>query len=166
MCSEAFPTCNWFNFPALLLLSLNGIRHMLPLCLCFVSLNPAKKRSVWSKAYAARWRGQTLHMCSLKLSALSGLAGITVSPSLKWRPSISTTEKGFSVESCLISAFMLWPMCLAQTTWKPSVWLHGGGMKEHLRWTLWPMSSGVITGRDGRDGTAAESTDRGLKKWS
>lgn len=65
------------------------------------------------------------------------------------------------MDSCLISAFMLWPMCLAQTTWKPSAWLHGGGMKEHLRWTLWPMSSGVMTGRDGRDGRAAENTDRG-----
>lgn len=83
------------------------------------------------------------------------LAGITVSPSLKWTPSISTSEKSFSVDSCLISAFMLWPMCLAQTTWKPRGWLHGGGTKVHLSWTLWPASSGVITGRDGRDGTAA-----------
>lgn len=84
-----------------------------------------------------------------------GLAGITVSPSLKWTPSISTSEKAFSVDSCLISAFMLWPMCLAQTTWKPRGWLQGGGTKVHLRWTLWPTSSGVIRGRDGRDGTAA-----------
>lgn len=59
------------------------------------------------------------------------------------------------MDSCLISAFMLWPMCLAQTTWKPRGWLHDGGTKVHLRWTLWPTSSGVITGRDGRAGTAA-----------
>lgn len=72
MWSEAFPTCNWFNFPALLLPSLNGIWHMLPLCLCFVRLNPGKKRSAWSMAYVARLRGQTLHMCSPKLSARSG----------------------------------------------------------------------------------------------
>lgn len=33
-------------------------------------------------------------------------------------------------------------------------------MKEHLRWTLWPMSSGAITGRDGSEGLAAENTQR------
>lgn len=72
MWSEAFPTCNWFNFPALFLLSLNGIWHTLPLCLYFVRLNPSRKRSAWSTAYVAHSRGQTLHMCSPKLSARSG----------------------------------------------------------------------------------------------
>lgn len=58
---------------------------------------------------------------------------------------------------------MLWPMCLAQTTWKARDWLHGGGTKEHLRWTLWPMSSGVMTGLEGREGTAAENTENKSK---
>lgn len=93
-------------------------------------------------------------------SPLRSLAGITISPSLKWTPSISARAKGFSVDSCLISAFMLWPMRLAQTTWKPRGWLQGGGSKEHLRWTLWPTSSGVITGRDGSAGLAAGDTQR------
>lgn len=61
------------------------------------------------------------------------------------------------MDSCLTSAFMLWLMCRAQTTWKPSGWLHGGGTNEHLRWTLGPMSSGLIVGRDGSEGTAAEN---------
>lgn len=50
---------------------------------------------------------------------------------------------------------MLWPMCRAQTTWKPSGWLHSGGTNEHLRWTLGPMSSGPSVGRDGSEGTAS-----------
>lgn len=95
-------------------------------------------------------------LCNAFQTRVNPLAGITVSPSLKWTPSISLREKGFAVDSCPISAFMLWPMRLAQTTWKPSGALQGGGVKEHLRWTLWPTSSGVITGRDGRGGTAAE----------
>lgn len=98
--------------------------------------------------------------CAPESVGVHGPAGITVSPSLKWTPSISAREKGFSVVSCRISAFMLLPMCLAQTTWKASGWLHAGRTKEHLRWTLWPMSSGVITGRDGSDGTAAGNTQR------
>lgn len=46
-------------------------------------------------------------------------------------------------------------MRLAQTTRKPRGWLHGGGIKEHLRWTLWPTSSGEMVGRDRRGGMAA-----------
>lgn len=106
----------------------------------------------------SRWRGANPpHVLA---ETLHSLAGITISPSLKWTPSISARAKGFSVDSCLISTFMLWPMCLAQTTWKPRGWLQGGGVKEHLKWTLWPMSSGVITGRDGSEGLAAENTQR------
>lgn len=84
-----------------------------------------------------------------------GMAGITVSPSLKRMPSISAREKLLLVVSCRISAFMLWLMCLAHTTWKVSGWLHGGGTKAHLRWTLWPTSSGVMTGLDSRGGATA-----------
>lgn len=152
--SKAFPTCNWFNFPTLFLHSLDCIWHMLLLCFFSVSLNSWKKKSVQHDHAPLEEVKPTT--CAPQ-NFQHGLAGITVSPSLKRTPSISTTEKGFSVASCLISAFMLWLMCLAQTTWKPSVWLHGGETKEHLRWTLWPMSSAVITGREGRDGTASES---------
>lgn len=159
MWSETFPACKWFNSPTLLLPSLNLIGQTLPLCLCCASLNPGKRSSAWSAAYVAPLEGVKPSACAPRDSQHS-LAGITVSPSLKWTPSISARAKGFSVDSCLISAFMLCPMCLAQTTWKPRGWLHGGGTKEHLRWTLCPMSSGVITGRDGSDGAAAENTQR------
>lgn len=59
------------------------------------------------------------------------------------------------MDSSRTSTFILWLIRLAQTTKKPSGWLHGGGMKEHLRWTLWPTSSGEMVGRDRRGGMAA-----------
>lgn len=126
---------------------LTGYDTLCLLCLCFVR----QKRGQHDPWLMLPARGVKPTTCAPR-NFQQGLAGITVSPSLKWTPSISAREKGFNVDSCLISAFMLWPMCLAQTTWKPSCWLDSGGMKEHLKWTLWPMSSGVITGRDGRDG--------------
>ncbi len=57
MWSESVPTCNWFNPPLLP----NRIWHTLPPCLCFVRLNPGRKRSAWFSAYAACSRGHTLH---------------------------------------------------------------------------------------------------------
>lgn len=72
MWSEAFPACKWFNSPTLLLPSLNGIGQTLPLCLCYASLNPGKRSSVWSSAYVAPLEGVKPSTCAPRDSTQSG----------------------------------------------------------------------------------------------